>query len=125
MKHFATTEFWDHYRQLPTQVQQLADKTGLTINVSHYPPGASKWNPIEHKLFSFISKNWAGRPLDSFLTIKNYIGTTQTSTGLKVRAYVEPKDYRKGVRVSNAEMRSLNLIPADILPEWNYALAPR
>lgn len=106
-------------------LQRLADKTGLTVNVSHYPPGASKWNPIEHKLFSFISKNWAGRPLDSFLTIKNYISTTQTSTGLQVRAYIEPKDYRKGVRVSDAEMRSLNLIPADILPEWNYALAPR
>ncbi len=98
-------------------LQRLADRTGLTIHVSHYPPGASKWNPIEHRLFSEISKNWAGRPLDNLLTIKNYIGTTKTSTGLRVKAYVEPKNYRKGVKVSKAEMRNLNLIPADVLPQ--------
>ena len=107
------------------RLQQLADKTGLTIKVSHYPPGASKWNPIEHRLFSFISKNWAGRPLDDYLTIKNYISTTQTSTGLSVKAYLEPKNYQKGVRVSNAEIRALNLIPSDTLPKWNYSFAPR
>ena len=106
-------------------LQRLADKTGITFHVSHYPPGASKWNPIEHRLFSEISKNWAGRPLDSLLTIQNYICTTKTSTGLKVKAYVEPKCYRKGVKIDDAEMRSLNLIPADVLPKWNYALAPR
>jgi hypothetical protein len=106
-------------------LQQLADKTGLTINVSHYPPGASKWNPIEHKLFSFISKNWAGRPLDSFKTIQNYISTTSTSTGLAVKAYIEPKDYQKGAKVSDAEMRALNITPGDALPQWNYSFAPR
>jgi len=107
------------------RLQQLADQTGLTIKVSHYPPGASKWNPIEHRLFSFISKNWAGRPLDDYLTIKNYINTTQTSTGLNVRAYLEPKIYQKGVRVSNAEIRALNLISSDTLPQWNYSFVPR
>jgi hypothetical protein len=106
-------------------LQQLADKTGLTVNVSHYPPGSSKWNPIEHKLFSFISKNWAGRPLDSYLTIKNYISTTKTSTGLHVKAYLEPKNYQRGATVSDVEMRTLNLIPMDTLPQWNYAFAPR
>lgn len=106
-------------------LQRLADKTGLTFNVSHYPPGASKWNPIEHRLFSEISKNWAGRPLDSLLTMQNYISTTKTSAGLRVKAYVESKRYRKGVKIDDDEMRSLNLIPADVLPKWNYALAPR
>jgi hypothetical protein len=105
-------------------LQRLADKTGLTIHVSHYPPGASKWNPIEHRLFSEISKNWAGCPLDSYLTIKNYISTTETKTGLRVKAYIEPKNYPKGAKVSKAEMRSLNLIPAATLPKWNYAIAP-
>ncbi len=106
-------------------LQTLADKTGLTIHVSHYPPGASKWNRIEHRLFSFISKNWAGRPLDSYMTMKNYIETTTTKTGLRVKAYIEPKNYRKGIQVPNFEMRTLNLIPSDILPKWNYSLAPR
>ena len=106
-------------------LQQLADKTGVTIHVSHYPPGASKWNPIEHRLFSEISKNWAGRPLDSYLTIKNYISTTETSTGLKVKAYVEPKYYQKGVKIDDFTMSTLNIIPAQILPKWNYAIAPR
>jgi hypothetical protein len=106
-------------------LQRLADKTGLTFHVSHFPPGASKWNPIEHRLFSEVSKNWAGRPLDSLLTIQNYISTTKTSTGLRVKAYVEPKCYRKGVKIDDVEMRSLNLIPADVFPKWNYALAPR
>jgi hypothetical protein len=106
-------------------LQRLADKTGITFHVSHFPPGASKWNPVEHRLFSEISKNWAGRPLDSLLTIQNYINTTTTATGLRVKAYVEPKCYQKGVKIDDAVMRSLNLIPADVLPKWNYALAPR
>jgi hypothetical protein len=106
------------------RLQQLADKTGLTISVSHYPPGASKWNPIEHRLFSAISKNWAGRPLDSTETIKNYISTTTTTTGLHVKAYIDTKNYPKGVKVSNAQMDNLNLTAADALPNWNYVLAP-
>lgn len=106
-------------------LQRLADKTGITIHVSHYPPGASKWNPIEHRLFSEISKNWAGRPLDSLETIKNYIGTTETATGLRVKAYVENRCYSKGVKVGDSEMQRLNLISKDLLPKWNYAIAPR
>jgi hypothetical protein len=106
-------------------LQRLADKTGLTIHVSHYPPGASKWNKIEHRLFSEISKNWAGRPLDSYLTMKNYISTTQTSTGLKVKAYIEPKDYKKGVKISDQQMQLLNIKNHDTLPKWNYTITPR
>lgn len=106
-------------------LQRLADKTGITFHVSHYPPGTSKWNPIEYRLFSEISKNWAGRPLDSFMTIPNYICTTKTTAGLRVMAYVDSKCYRKGLKIDDAEMRSLNLIPAKVLPKWNYSLAPR
>ena len=105
-------------------LQQLADKTGLTISVSHYPPGASKWNPIEHRLFCEISKNWAGRPLDSTETVKNYISTTTTTTGLHVKAYIDTKDYPKGVKVSKDQMDNLHLTAAGALPDWNYALAP-
>lgn len=106
-------------------LQKIADKTGLTINVSHYPPGASKWNLIEHRLWSEVSKNWAGRPLDNFSTVMNYVSTTKTKTGLEVKAYLESKNYYKGVKVSDDEMRLLNLTFADFLPKWNYAFAPR
>ena len=106
-------------------LQNLADKTGITVHVSHYPPGASKWNPIEHRLFSEISKNWAGRPLDSLETIKNYISTTKTVSGLRVKAYIDKNLYRKGIKVADAEMSRLNIVKNESLPKWNYALAPR
>jgi len=107
------------------ELQQVADRIGLSITVRHYPPGASKWNPIEHRLFSAISKNWAGRPLDSLDTIKNYIRTTTTQSGLKVKAYIEYKQYAKGVSVSPEQMNELNIeSPAD-LSQWNYTIMPR
>jgi hypothetical protein len=106
-------------------LQNLADKTGITVHVSHYPPGASKWNPIEHRLFSEISKNWAGRPLDSLDTIKNYISTTKTASGLRVKAYIDKNLYRKSVKVADSEMSRLNIVKNESLPKWNYALAPR
>lgn len=106
-------------------LQNLADKTGITVHVSHYPPGASKWNPIEHRLFSEISKNWAGRPLDSLETIKSYISTTKTASGLSVKAYIDRNLYQKGVKIADAEMSRLNIVKNESLPKWNYALAPR
>jgi hypothetical protein len=106
-------------------LQKLANKIGITFHVAHYPPGASKWNPIEHRLFSEISKNWAGKPLDSLSTIKNYIKTTTTKSGLRVKAYIETKNYVKGRKVSDVEMKALNLKPALALPKWNYSIAPR
>jgi len=113
------TRAWKHW------LQKLCDRHGISVTVSHYPPGASKWNPIEHRLFSEISKNWAGRPLDSYATITNYISTTTTSSGLKVKAYIAPKNYAKGVKISDDEMGRLNLDKNATLPEWNYIIKPR
>jgi hypothetical protein len=106
------------------ELQRFSDRFGIRVDVAHYPPGASKWNPIEHKLFSFISKNWAGQPLRSYDTVLNYIRTTRTQTGLTVRAVLLPKTYDKGVKVSDEAMRGLRLTGARVLPRWNYSLRP-
>lgn len=105
-------------------LQNFCDRHKIKITVCHYPPGTSKWNPIEHRLWSEISKNWAGRPLDSYLTILNYISTTKTSTGLKVKAYIDSKKYRKGINVSDQQMKQMNLDKHDSLPKWNYTISP-
>lgn len=105
-------------------LQQLSDRHRITITVSHYPPGTSKWNPIEHRLFSEISKNWAGRPLDSFETIQNYIKSTSTTTGLEVKAYIDTKNYEKGVKISAEQLSQLNIQKHDKLPNWNYTIMP-
>lgn len=105
--------------------EQLADRHRLSVTVGHYPAGTSKWNPIEHRLFSAISKNWAGRPLDSFETIVNYIRTTTTTTGLRVEARRLHKSYEKGVKVSDKEMRALSITTDDTLPKGNYTITPR
>jgi hypothetical protein len=103
---------------------KLCNPFGLTVTVAHYPPGASKWNPIEHRLFSEISKNWAGRPLDSYETIRNHIETTTTSTGLRVRAHLVEKTYAKGIKTTDAQMRELDITKDALLPKWNYTLRP-
>jgi hypothetical protein len=105
--------------------QQLADRFGLPVTVCHYPTGASKWNPIEHRLFSEISKNWAGQPLDSFQTILRLIAETTTQTGLRVNSRMVTKHYETGRKVSDQEMRELRLKKHQLLPEWNYTLYPR
>ena len=105
--------------------RELCDRHQLTVTVAHYPPGTSKWNPIEHRLFSEISKNWAGRPLDSYETILNYIRATQTSTGLRVRASLVRKRYTKGIKITDSEMMKLSLEKHEPLPMWNYTLQPR
>ncbi len=104
---------------------RLCDRHGLTVTVCHFPTGASKWNPIEHRLFSEISRNWAGRPLDSYETIVNYLSSTTTSTGLKVKAYLVRKDYQTGVKISDDEMAALELETHATQPERNYTLSPR
>ena len=104
--------------------EQLADRLGLTVTVCHYPTGCSKYNPIEHKLFSFISINWAGKPLRTFETVVNYIRETTTTTGLKVKAVLTNRTYAKGQRVTDAEMNSLNLTRDATCPDWNYTLQP-
>jgi hypothetical protein len=104
--------------------QRLCRRLGLTVTVAHYPPGTSKWNPIEHRLFSEISKNWAGRPLDSYETVLNYIRTTKTTTGLEVRAQLVPQEYEAGMTFSDAQMKKLPMIKDESLPKWNYTLIP-
>jgi hypothetical protein len=105
-------------------LQELADEFGLTITVTHYPPGASKWNPIDHRMFSLISDNWAGEPLVSYETILKYIRTTRSATGFHCRACLDTHDYPTGVKVSPEEKASIRLKPRDVLPKWNYTIRP-
>ncbi len=104
---------------------RLADKYNVPVTISHYPPGTSKWNPIEHRLFSEISKNWQGKPLDSYETIVNYIRTTTTATGLQVRARLVKKAYKKGIKISDAQFSQLSMERHTTLPKWNYTISPR
>jgi transposase len=106
------------------ELQQLATELGLTIQVCHFPPGTSKWNKIEHRLFSFISKNWRGRPLDSLATVVNLISSTKTQTGLAVEASLDYTTYEKGIKVSDEQMEQLNLKRDRFHGEWNYSLIP-
>jgi hypothetical protein len=108
------------------QIQaEICDRYGISVTVGHYPTGASKWNPIEHRLFSEISKNWAGRPLDSYQTILNYIRRTTTLKGLEVMACLVRKKYHTGIEVTEEQMKQLRIVPAKTLPRWNYTLKPR
>jgi hypothetical protein len=106
-------------------LQQLSDELDLPITVCNYPPGTSKWNKIEHRLFSFISLNWQGQPLVSYETVVNLIGATRTKTGLRVKAMLDPKVYPTGVKISNAAMAQLHVTPHEVHPQWNYTLQPR
>ncbi len=108
-----------------TQLQQLADQTGLAISVCHFPPGTSKWNKIEHRLFSFLSGNWSGAPLTDYQTIVELIAATKTRTGLHVRCELDTNAYPKGVKVTDEEMASLNLTCHSFHREWNYTIHPR
>jgi len=104
---------------------RLCDRLGLSVTVCHYPTSTSKWNPIEHRLFSQISKNWAGEPLRTYETMLNFIRTTTTKTGLRVKAYLDRRDYPKGLKVSEDCLSALRITYLDPLPRWNYTLAPR
>ena len=106
-------------------LQDFADRTGLTVCVSHLPPGTSKWNKIEHRLFCHITENWRGRPLVDYETVVNLIGSTRTAEGLRVRAKLDTREYPLGVKVSDAEMDDLFLMREDFHGEWNYKLVPR
>ena len=105
--------------------EKVADQFGLTITVCHYPTGASKWNPIEHRLFSEISKTWAGCPLRSFDDVLYYIRDTKTQTGLTVDAHLVTETYERGVKVPDKEMRALSIQSHDVCPQWNYTICPR
>src|SRR5437763_1956395 len=107
------------------ELQRLADESGLAITVHHLPPGTSKWNAIEHRLFAFISQNWRATPLVSYRVIVDLVGATTTRTGLSVRCERDPNRYPKGVTVSDAEMAGLNIARDEFHGEWNYTLSPR
>jgi hypothetical protein len=102
----------------------FCDRVGLKVRVCHYPPGASKWNPIEHRLFSFVSANWEAQPLVSYECILKFIRTTRTKNGLRVRASFVDKHYDKGIRISDRQMRQVSLNRYRVNPEWNYSIAP-
>jgi len=106
-------------------LQELADQIGLTLQVCHFPPGTSKWNKIEHRLFSFITKNWRGKPLISHQTIVNLIASTTTKTGLLVRAALDTTYYETKRKVSNQDLAQVNLTRAEFHGDWNYSIAPR
>jgi hypothetical protein len=112
-------------RAWKVHLQELSDETGMAITVCHYPPGTSKWNKIEHRLFSFISLNWKGKPLINFETVVNLIGGTRTKTGLKVKAILDTNQYETGVELSKKDMDELLLRRHKTHPDWNYTLSPR
>jgi DNA-binding phage protein len=107
------------------ELQRLADELGIDIEVHHLPPGTSKWNKIEHRLFSFITMNWRARPLVSFQVIVDLIASTTTETGLKVLCELDPSAYPKGVVVTDQQMASLNMTRGEFHGEWNYTIKPR
>jgi Rhodopirellula transposase DDE domain len=106
-------------------LQDFSDEAGLEIVVGHYPPGTSKWNKIEHRMFSFISMNWKGEPLVSFETVVNMISATKTNQGLRIKAVLDRRHYETGVKISKEQMKTLNLQPHQQNPAWNYSLLPR
>jgi hypothetical protein len=107
------------------ELQKLADEIGIEIAVCHYPPGTSKWNKIEHRLFCHITRNWQARPLTSRLAVVELIAATSTKTGLTVACELDDRLYAAGIKVPDADMDALNIVRADFHPEWNYTIAPR
>lgn len=105
-------------------LQRFSDKTGLEIYVCHYPPGTSKWNKIEHRMFSYISSHWKGYPLESYEAVIQLIGNTTTKTGLKIKAKLDKRKYIKGKKISDEEFESINLVKNRVLPKWNYSIQP-
>ena len=112
-------------RLFKVELQKLADGTDLTLRVCHYPPGTSKWNKIEHRLLCHITQTWRGRPLTSRQTVVDLIASTTTMTGLTVRCELDTRSYPKGIKVSDAEMETLNIKGDTFHPEWNYTISPR
>jgi len=106
------------------ELQQFANETGLSVTVCHFPPGTSKWNKIEHQMFSYITKNWRGRTLISYEVIVSLIGSAGTSKGLRIQAELDTNYYEKGIQISEEEMESINIIPAEFHGEWNYTIHP-
>lgn len=107
-----------------TEIQNFSNEFNLKVTICHLPPGTSKWNKIEHRLFSFITMNWRGKPLTSFETIVELIGSTTTTKGLKVKSMLDENEYEKGIVVQDAELKSVNIYPHKFHGEWNYTIKP-
>lgn len=105
-------------------LQRLADRTGIAVTVCHYPPGTSKWNKIEHRMFSYISLNWRGQPLVSYETVVNLISSTTTRGGLRIKAALDEREYETGVKITDKQMAQVQLEPHRTYPEWNYTISP-
>jgi transposase len=108
-----------------SELQKLADELGVEFEVCHFPPGTSKWNKIEHRLFCHITRTWRGEPLVSYEVVVSLIGTTRTTTGLDVHATLDESDYKKGVKVSDADFDAINIQPCKFHGDWNYIIKPR
>ena len=113
------TRLWKHKLHVG-----FCNRFGLQVKVCHYPPGSSKWNPIEHRMFSFISSNWAAQPLRDYETVLKYIRTAKTSAGLKIRAILNSKQYQKGKKISDQQMEQIVLKRYTLRPNWNYSISP-
>jgi len=107
------------------ELQKFADETGMSINVCHFPPGTSKWNKIEHKMFCYITQNWRGKPLITRETVVNLIGNTKTKSGLKIRVKLDENIYEKGKEVTDEELKTVHIEKANFHGEWNYKIKPR
>ncbi len=104
------------------ELQRFADEVGLAVSVCHFPPGTSKWNKIEHRMFSHITQNWRGRPLTSHEVIVNLIANTTTNAGLKIQSALDSKEYPTGIKISEQEMATINLEKSSFHGEWNYTI---
>jgi hypothetical protein len=113
------TRLWKHQLHVA-----FCNRFDLDVKICHYPPGSSKWNPIEHRMFSFISSNWAAQPLYDYETVLKFIRTTKTSTGLKIRASLNTKHYQKGIKVSDEQLEEISLKRYTLRPNWNYSISP-
>lgn len=107
------------------ELQNLADELGIELEVCHFPPGTSKWNKIEHRLFCHITRIWRGEPLQSYQMVVDLIGSTRTTTGLEVHATLDEANYKKGIKISDADYRSIRLTPCKFHGDWNYVIKPR
>jgi hypothetical protein len=106
------------------EIQKLAQELNMTIHVSHFPPGTSKWNKIEHRMFSHITENWRGRPLESYAIVVNLISNTRTEKGLTIQAELDERLYQTGIKISDKEMKDLSITYDKFHGEWNYKISP-
>ena len=106
------------------ELQDLANELNMVIHVCHFPPGTSKWNKIEHRMFSYISENWRGRPLITRETVVNLIGNTKTKKGLEIQSQLDENRYEKGIKVTDEQMNSINIEKEEFHGEWNYKISP-